>query len=64
MYNHLLAAVIVYPDCSTVPSLYFEPVIRADGAQKNGCKRYAAGRNFESVQCSILNAVLWGPKML
>lgn len=48
-YHQLLAAVIVHPDRATVLPLDFEPITRADGAQKNDCERNAAKRLLESI---------------
>lgn len=48
-YHQLLAAVIVHPDRRTVLPLDFEPITRADGAQKNDCERNAAKRLIASV---------------
>ena len=44
-YHHAgLAAVLVHPDQEEVFTLDFEPILNADGAQKNDCERNAAKR--------------------
>lgn len=44
-YHHSgLAAVLVHPDQEEVFTLDFEPVLNADGSQKNDCERNAAKR--------------------
>jgi len=44
-YHHSgLAAVIVHPDQEEVFTLDFEPILNADGSQKNDCERNAAKR--------------------
>jgi Transposase DDE domain len=44
-YHHAgLAAVLVHPDQEEVFTLDFEPILNADGSQKNDCERNAAKR--------------------
>jgi hypothetical protein len=44
-YHHSgLAAVLVHPDQEEVFTLDFEPILNADGSQKNDCERNAAKR--------------------
>ena len=44
-YHHSgLAAVVVHPDQEEVFTLDFEPILNADGSQKNDCERNAAKR--------------------
>jgi len=44
-YHHAgLAAVVVHPDQEEVFTLDFEPILNADGSQKNDCERNAAKR--------------------
>jgi hypothetical protein len=44
-YHHAgLAAVVVHPDQEEVFALDFEPILNADGSQKNDCERNAAKR--------------------
>jgi DDE family transposase len=44
-YHHSgLAAVLVHPDQEEVFTLDFEPILNADGSQKNDCERSAAKR--------------------
>jgi len=50
-YHHAgLAAVMVHPEYKEVFPLDFEPVLRADGAQKNDCERTAAKRLCDDLQ--------------
>ena len=48
-YHQMLAAVIVHPEQKTVLPLDFEPIVNADGENKNDCERNAAKRLLASI---------------
>ena len=48
-YHQMLAAVIVHPEQKTVLPLDFEPIVKADGDNKNDCERNAAKRLLKSI---------------